>query len=38
MEEKKRTTNKFWGINSAILTKLEYKGNMINEYVNGIVC
>ena len=34
----KRTTNKFLGINGAILSKLESKGFMINEYVNGIIC
>ena len=26
------------GINGAILSKLESKGIMINEYVNGILC
>ena len=34
----KRTTNKFLGINGAILSKLESKDIMINEYLNGIIC
>ena len=34
----KRSTNKFWGINGAILSNLDSKGIMINEYVNGIIC
>ena len=34
----KRTNNKIWGINGAILSKLESKSIIINEYVNGIIC
>ena len=34
----KRTTNKFWGINGEILSKLETKGITIKDYVNGIIC